>query len=170
MEKINRQEKFAKRVGISLDNLESRIQPIKPSINKEPAYKIIKILNKEQRSLLKFYTEEGKNEGLTIQHLDPRQNNLNSVRFQMLKETGHLLKGIIIETYHCDLCDWTIDEPIAYFLTFGNNKVTISRDKLRRDDEKLIIGGSGTSKHMFDAHWDIAEKRLGKMGVKISRG
>jgi len=167
--KPTRQDKFASKLGITLDDLASKIKPIKPSTNKVTKKEIMGILNADQRRLIRFYIQDGKNTGLTIQHLDPQQNELNSVRFQMLKETGHLLRGIITETWDCALCEFTQDEPIAYYLSFGDEKTSICRDKLRRDDEKLVIGGSGVSKHMFDEHWEESVKRLGKMGVKVSK-
>ncbi len=167
--KPTRQDKFASKLGITLDDLASRIKPIIPSSNKVTKKEIMGILNKDQKRLARFYIQDGKNTGLTIQHLDPRQNELNSMRFQMLKETGHLLKGIITETWDCSLCEFTQDEPTAYYLSFGDEKISICRDKLRKDDEKLVIGGSGISKHMFGEHWEESVKRLGKMGVKVSR-
>ncbi len=169
--KESQQEKFALAVGISLDHLESKIKPIQPSTNNVTKKEILSILNKEQKSHVKFYIKDGKNEGLTIQHLDPRQNEINSVRLQMIKHAGHFLKEGW-ETWHChqEGCNYEEKEYIAYFLSFGEKPYSICRDRLRPNDEKLVIGASGTSKHLFAEHPDFVEKRLSKMGVKVSRG
>jgi len=164
--KIDRQQVFATRCSIDLGNLESIIKKIQPSNNDKTKKEIMSILNAEQRSHARFFLSD-KNQGLTIQHLDPRQNKINSVRLQFLKNSGHFIKECL-ETWKChqDGCDFELQEHIAYFVSFGEPPYSICRDRLRPDDEKLVIGARGSSKHLFQKHPDFVSKRLSKMGVK----
>ncbi len=167
--KPSRQEKWAKFLNVDLNKLESLITEIVPSTNKVTKKEIMSIISLEQKSHVNYHLGD-RHEGLTIQHLDPRQNEINSVRLQFMRHSGHFIKEGW-ETWKChqEECNFELQEYIVYFVSFGKEPFIICRDRLRPDDVKLVIGASGSSKHLFQEHPDFVDKKLGKMGVKVTR-
>lgn len=160
-----KQQKMAGVLKITLDNLAARITTIKPSENKVTKKSILEILSKDQKHSVKFFLEGHAKEGLTIQHLDPRQNRFNSVRYQFLKTAGHYL-GERIDNYQCkqEGCDYFCTIPKIYFISFGDDPKNICMDITALDDKKGL-GSRPSTKHLFDKHPEFVAKKLQKMGV-----
>jgi len=160
--KETRQEMRARVLGISLNSLS--VKPIEPSTNKVTKKSILEILTKEQKSLVKFYLEDHDYQGLTIQHLDPRQNRMNSVRYQFLKESGHHLETIL-KSWTCHQeCGYFTTETITYFISFGDSEKSICVDKVHIDD----IGGIGSrasTAHLFKEHPNFVGSKLKSLGM-----
>jgi len=145
-------------------DLETLLKPQSHEDNSVTKKEIFEHLNKQQCETINFH-HEGR-EGLTWQDLDPRLNRYGSVRYQMLKNSGHMLKETN-RKWNCEVCGEIFTNTIVYFISFGDNPKTIMVDKVRPDDI-LMIGQKGTTHgHMFDAHPEEAQKRLAKMGVKL---
>ena len=151
-------------MNVSLENLASNVKPVIPSDNKATLNEIMSILTKKQKETVKFVI--GKNPEITIQHLDPRQNRYNSVRYQQLKTSGHYL-GEKLQVWKChqEGCEFFTTETKVYFVDFTERK-TIQLDTVRVDDI-TAVGSSASVRHLFDVHPEFSRTRLKGLGVSI---
>jgi len=102
---------------------------------------------------------------LEWQDLDPRLNKFNSVRYQMIKNSGHYL-GEDTRPHRCKYedCEHIQTESIIYYVTFNDEgRKSISSDRIKPNDTKGIgVKGSPVG-HLFEAHSDETHKQLAKM-------
>jgi hypothetical protein len=168
--KPTRQQIRREKLNIGSDvDLNTLITPIQPSTNTATKKDILANVTKKQLELIKFHLKSRHSErGLTIQHLDPRQNRYNSVRYQFLKEAGHFLKeGLKCWNCHQDGCDYFTTQTKIYFISFNeDNEKSIQLDNVKADDI-VMVGHDAASKHLFKGHPDFTSKRLGEMGVSL---
>lgn len=162
---FTKQEKIAKDLGISIDDLQSKILKIQPSENKVTKKEILSVIIPRQKELVEFYLDSREDKGLTIQHLDPRQNRYNSVRYQYLKTAGHYL-GEKLTNWDCHQgCGYFTTQTMLYFISFGDEPLSICVDQVHADD-KTGIGSRPSTSHLLDKHAEFVGKRLKGMGVK----
>ena len=161
-----RQQKMAKIINIPLENLAGRITGIPPSENHVTKKSIMEIASKRQRDQIKYFLEGHAEDGLTIQHLDPRQNRYNSVRYQFLKLAGNYL-GERTHDWKCDEegCDFIGTVNKIYYVSFGEEPLSICMDIIQVDDDFGLGSRPGTN-HLLDKHGDVVSKKLSAMGVK----
>ena len=157
------QQKIASEFGLDLTNLQPT--PVTHEDNPVTKKDIFEHASKRQRELLIFHHKDG----VTWQDLDPRLNRYGSVRFQFIKNCGH---GITekIKVWKCGIedCEHLQTEAVHYFITFGDAKKTISRDRIHPDDIHYVGVPGSPASHVLSGHPEEGAKRLGKMGVKIS--
>ena len=158
------QLKRAKVMNVSLENLSSYVKSVVPSENKVTRKEIMSILTKKQKETVEFVIS--KNPEITIQHLDPRQNRYNSVRYQQLKTSGHYL-GEKLQAWKChqEGCEFFSTETKVYFIDF-TSKTTIQLDTVRPDDISAV-GSSASVRHLFDVHPEFSATRLKGLGVSL---
>ena len=145
------------------DNLNDFIVP-KNEISDDSIKTIRSSLTKQQKEMVVFHTQEGKN--LNIKQVNPRNNKYNSVRYQSLKNSGHYL-GEYCKAKNCDICGYIMTCTYVDFITYGDDEKKISSSLVRCDDVYVIGHKGSLFDHMISKHPETAMKRLKKIGVTI---
>lgn len=119
-------------------------------------------LPKHQRKMIKFVMSNHR--GITREQLDPANNEMNSVRLQQLRVTGHAISEGW-EDRKCNICGEIIKEYVCHYYDWSESR-KVTRSVIKRNDNP-VIGAEGFARHMFEKHPEETAKRLGKIGVRV---